>query len=281
MDKEQFLYDCFVVLPELFEQLSYLSRIDMENGIQQFAKDHHLDSRMVLNSMKGLCSWSNLYRYTRNIYDDLPEDTIILPDGMKRFRRKAFIGNDDIITIKIPASIEIIDAGVFSFCSHLQEVQFPKDSQLRRIEKEAFENSSSLHSINIPESAFIREDVFNNTVYLEKLCSGEILCPANVFLSLNSYEQFYICSNRIEEQCDEIKQILMKNLEDIIDFHTFEGNTERLKHIIRYAGNPQNIKNIIKIIIRETEQTKNYELRVEILEYQKKLNLYPDNHLFL
>ena len=63
---------------------------------------------------------------------------------------KAFIYCKDLISVKLPNSIEIIGESAFEECRNLQIINLP--SSLSRIEKTAFYNCNSLTSLDIPLS---------------------------------------------------------------------------------------------------------------------------------
>jgi len=58
---------------------------------------------------------------------------------------------DVVKTINVPASVTIVGKGAFATLSQLQEINFPKNSELRKIERNAFTSCSSLQNITIPE----------------------------------------------------------------------------------------------------------------------------------
>ncbi len=97
--------------------------------------------------------------------------TLTIPDGFTEIR--LFNPKDrypDLETVNIPASVEIIGAGVFCDCAKLTKVNIAPGSKLKIIEMAAFELCSSLKTINLPESVEkIGRSVFHGCSSLENI----------------------------------------------------------------------------------------------------------------
>lgn len=86
-------------------------------------------------------------------FSDLPSSytNLVIPDGVTKINNSAFLGNEEIETLNIAASVEIIDVYAFSMCSKLKTITFPETSSLKTISQGAFDSCVSLEAITLPE----------------------------------------------------------------------------------------------------------------------------------
>lgn len=76
-------------------------------------------------------------------------------------------GNDNIVSIEIPDTIEVIDSHAFEGFSKLEQIIISKNSKLQMINSNAFTNCQSLKSFYIPENVyFIEMNAFKNCLNL-------------------------------------------------------------------------------------------------------------------
>ncbi|KAK8889654.1 hypothetical protein M9Y10_034407 [Tritrichomonas musculus] len=105
-----------------------------------------------------------------------------------------FFVNRNVQTFSVPFYISYIKRYCFSYCSKLETIEFPDNSQLLLIEKNAF-SSSSVKKMNLPSSARLEEGWCNITNSLTSILIGPD----------NEYYKYYD---------DNKKIILGKNLEN-------------------------------------------------------------------
>jgi hypothetical protein len=124
-------------------------------------------------------------------------------------------------SIRIPASIQLLDVYCFYQCRALEEVEFEQNSQLQRIRKGAFLGCVSLKSITIPKSV----------QFLDKSCFFMCEKLTNII--------FESCSNleQIEESafgwCSSLKSITVSASMNITPLQNYFGaNLDKLIHVV-------------------------------------------------
>ena len=283
MANQQFLYDCFVELPKLYDEQTIQNQVIMQEKMKEFAYQHGLSENMTYHIAKG--DYSSYGKLVKEMQQRglLESDEVVLPDGMKEIPEEAFLGCDSIRKVTIPASVESIGWEAFSCCDKLEQVEFREGSNLLLIEADAFAESKKFSEINIPDSANIQFNAFLDTEYLYQLIAGQRYCPENVFLSLFDEDRYRVCTMS-QEMPENAKAFLMRNSIDAIhfalidnDFSFREYAAERVKKIIDLAGTKENISEMMEAVIDGTEATFNYTARAEIMDYQKEKGLFPDN----
>ena len=80
---------------------------------------------------------------------------IALPDSVAKAGRSAFSVNTRLTSVRIPAELEEISAGMFEACGNLEQVIFPRESRIKTIEAMGFSKCGSLERIAIPSSTEI------------------------------------------------------------------------------------------------------------------------------
>ncbi len=92
---------------------------------------------------------------------------VILPDGITKIGREAFLACIALSGINIPSTVTEIDDGAFKVCESLKKIEIP--NSVRRIGDDAF-NSCGLTSITIPSSVTrIGKNAFSGCTHLETI----------------------------------------------------------------------------------------------------------------
>ena len=286
MANQQFLYDCFVELPKLYDEQTIQNQVIMQEKMKDFAYQHGLSENMTYNIAKGVyASYGHLIKEMQ-LRGLLESDEVVLPDGMKEIPKEAFLGSDSIRKVIIPASVDSIGREAFSCCEKLEQVEFREGSNLLLIEAEAFAESKKISEINIPDSANIQFNAFFETEYLYQLIAGQRYCPDNVFEALHDEDKVRVCTMS-QNLSETAKEFLMLSPVNAVGFSLVDDEfkdyaAERVKNVIDLAGTKENIAEIMKTVVEETEENYDYAVRAEIMDYQKEKGLFPDkNELIL
>lgn len=140
--------------------------------------------------------WWNAVQFDKKSFKQRPlvqSEVIELCDGCEQLDipkkytiigKLAFSENNNLTTVKIPESIERINAGAFFCCDLLENVYF--SNNLIKIEDEAFYNCQSIKSISIPNSV---SSIGNNAFFL---CASlrTLRLPAHFTVT---YRNFFDC----------------------------------------------------------------------------------------
>ena len=93
---------------------------------------------------------------------------MVIPSGYTEILN-IFESSEEIESITIPATLEVIGSSAFRFCENLSEVKFEEGSNLKEIKGIAFYNCGSMKSIYLPEGLeSIGYDAFRG-VYLKEI----------------------------------------------------------------------------------------------------------------
>jgi hypothetical protein len=96
--------------------------------------------------------------FTRAVWEEHGRPKIlILEDGWTEIGHSAFTQTNQLLMIRIPASVFRIRANAFEMASSLHQIVFEEGSQLIDIETRAFARASSLERINIPKNVEVIE----------------------------------------------------------------------------------------------------------------------------
>lgn len=147
-------------------------------------------------SDNGKNAWWRKITFDKSLFKQRPlvqSEVIELCDGCEQLDipkkytiigKLAFSENNNLTTVKIPESIERINAGAFFCCDLLENVYF--SNNLIKIEDEAFYNCQSIKSISIPNSV---SSIGNNAFFL---CASlrTLRLPAHFTVT---YRNFFDC----------------------------------------------------------------------------------------
>lgn len=122
---------------------------------------------------------------------------LMIPDSVKKLGNSAFFNWTGLEHIHLPASLEVIEDGVFAGCASLQELVIPNG--VKRIEKAfglSHENDSNkIRFLSIPGSVTeLGDRAFENCYYLEeiKLPSSLSSLPEGIFKNCYSLKEIEI-----------------------------------------------------------------------------------------
>ena len=105
---------------------------------------------------------------------------IVIPDGITRIRKWAFLNCSNLSSINIPDGVTSIGVGAFSGCSSLSSINIPDG--VTRIEDATFHNCLELSSIRIPDNiVFVGDKAFFNTPWFDNLPDGLVLLGKLVY----------------------------------------------------------------------------------------------------
>ncbi len=89
---------------------------------------------------------------------DLNSNAVVhIPSCITKIGRNAFAGSDEITTVVLPDSVEVIGKGAFRDCYSLTAVVVTGESRLRKIGKKAFANTE-LVSMTIPADTAVAQN---------------------------------------------------------------------------------------------------------------------------
>ena len=134
---------------------------------------------------------SGTYKYITGIVSGV--EHVVIPEEYTGIDSSAFLGNDTIVTVTIPKTLEYIRANAFGNCSNLRAVIFDYDrTETLKIYKDAFYNCDSLYSVYLPERTIAVDGAFNN-------CDGRVNPNYNnlfMFFAANEYSVEHIHNER-------------------------------------------------------------------------------------
>lgn len=204
---------------------------------------------------------------------EIKDGVLIIPEGTTKIEEFAFIGNADIISVKIPSSVTEIGTNAFMACCNLSHVVIPSSvktigeyafsecgnlesillpSSLEKIENCTFQYCTNLKSIDIPETVIsIGEDAFS-------CCELEsIIIPTKV--SMIQKEAFNCCEKiknveipssvsgmdeRAFGDCLALEVVTFKSKVGVVGMTAFEG-CKNLKSIIVPTGTADHFKSVL------------------------------------
>jgi hypothetical protein len=159
-----------------------------------------------------------------------------LPDNLcyRRYRQ----GINSLETVVFSKSVTVIGSRAFYWCPNLRSVVFPKDSQLREIEWDAFRGCESLRRIAIPDSvttiggtAFCHCTNLESVLFTDQSCLQEIGNCA--FFRCASLQSIFIPKSVTEigrsafRLCSKLKSVIFAEYSTIqtINSYTFHKCT--------------------------------------------------------
>ncbi len=97
---------------------------------------------------------------------------IVIPNTVTAIDGEAFKGNDNVTSVTIPGSVQLIGYYAFDGCTELERVIFsdPVDGAEMTIRLDAFSNCPKLSDIEIPATAtYVTGNIFKNCTSLKKI----------------------------------------------------------------------------------------------------------------
>lgn len=161
------------------------------------------------------------------VQEDTPEkelEHVVIPEGVKKIGKKAFLDQKKMVSIKLPESLVRIDEMAFYNCYGLKEVVFPKN--VESVGKYAFLSCEKLKQVHLNEGLkFIEDGAFlctqirelklpksirvvgsESLLPVERLMVKDLL-PYNLIRSIvtmNSYD-YYMCKDKDMNMVVEIE----------------------------------------------------------------------------
>ena len=102
--------------------------------------------------------------------------SVRIPDGVDEIGSEAFSGNQNIVYVKIPASVTYIRNNAFACCGNLRTIEFEKGSLLYVIEDAAFLECKKLEEIKLPK----RLEKIGDEAFCKCLSLQQIVLPPNL-----------------------------------------------------------------------------------------------------
>ena len=160
-------------------------------------------------------------------------DCYIIPSTVKEIGEYAFYGNQNLVEIQIPDTVEKLGRGIFEASIKLETVKFLGDSKIKIIPDRAFLECINLKNINILESITeIGRYAFYNCTSLEKIelptsiigIGGFAFAHCSKLEAINIPENVTIIGAGTFAECTSLKQIkLHKNITKI-ETEAFAGS---------------------------------------------------------
>ena len=212
-----------------------------------------------------------------------------IEEGTERIAEFAIQGNEKVRQITIPASVKTIGGGAMLYCSNLQEVKFPEQSQLKEIEMYCtaelggddpgenygcFQGCKKLQKCIFPESLErIPSEIFWGTsvkrIYLGKNFKGYPENYESKFRETVSSLKKYIVSEENENFCGKDGVLYDKEMKTLLVYPPQKRNT---KFTV-----PESVKIILsvphegKLIIKNKDTKLDYWI---LPKKNKKLTIY-------
>ena len=129
---------------------------------------------------------------------DCTDENIVIPDyspsgdRVTKIRTRAFAGNNNLISVQIPETVQVIGEGAFEQCKNLESVNLP--SKITIIYSYTFSGCEKLKGVEIPAGVYhIGEEAFADCVSFES-----IVIPASVTkIGAFAFRDFSDCDGAI------------------------------------------------------------------------------------
>ena len=134
---------------------------------------------------------------------------ITIAAGTREIGASAFAGRDDIVSVVIPSSVEVIGKNAFKGCVNLKEVIFEDGSLLSSLGDYAFQNCTSLEKVVLPASyASLPNYLFDGCKSLR-----EVTLPADLTT----------VGNYVFRNCSSLPSISLPNTISKVGTYMFSG----------------------------------------------------------
>lgn len=198
------------------------------NGVFYLLESETEKTVWVVKPYESIANWYEYYKGMVNIPATVPYKGEIY--SVTGIGNDAFAGQQNLTTIVIPKSVEIIQYQAFSGCPNLTSVVFVSDGDLKTIERRAFRACKTLTSITLPKSlTYVGEDVFNGCSKLKSVKGGDNIevFDNNAFQGCRSLEEF-VCPKSLKRigefafwECNNLKTVIMNEGLELIDNDAF------------------------------------------------------------
>ncbi len=227
---------------------------------------------------------------------------VIIPDGITRICRDAFLACKTVKSIKVPDSVTDIGKNAFGYCSELEVLELPKTkfslgknivlncSALKKISFCGYYIDDRFESIeDIDLFVFLRmfetqnffekykcrfstdssiEDLFNNLFFFRDFDFD--------FESVKNFLVYqFMCKNHTPQSEEYIKSILIPFVESLIDLNCYDD----IKNLLEYESgklfSKEDIQTLIDYSILNTQKGGDISIQTYIVSY--KSEHFPDD----
>ena len=251
-----YLVDCALTDLKVENDFVYIGSHSNERFI--LLKHTNFDSETI--KLHEDIRWLSAYAFQQHKFK-----TILLNNGLKKIGRWCFNNSDNVVSLNIPMTVELIDEYAFYECSNLSDININSDAKLKEIGKLAFSKCVSLESISLPinleklgERCFQDCSGLKNVQDFGKIREIPDYC-FNECISLSkigSIEQVEIIGTRAFFNCKSLKSINIKDNICKIGGQAFsnsglEGEIELTVNEIELGeGVFSSCENISKVIVK-------------------------------
>ena len=166
---------------------------------------------------------------------------VVFPENVTRVRRQAFLGCDELESVKLNAACRYLAEKSFKGCSALKSIEIPPS--VKEIGAQAFKNCSSLPSVRIPDGCNVKSRAFEGCASLESVVIPNIKIDSNCGYS-EIFDRNYVKRIEIADGVENLPQrafegfcaletlVLGKDVSNIGDF-AFRGLRQEIKIEVR------------------------------------------------
>ena len=129
---------------------------------------------------------------------DCTDENIVIPeyspsgDRVTKIRARAFARNNNLISVQIPETVQVIGEGAFEQCKNLESVNLP--SKITIIHSYTFSGCEKLKGVEIPAGVYhIGEEAFADCVSFESIVIPESVTKIGAF----AFRDFSDCDGAI------------------------------------------------------------------------------------
>lgn len=163
---------------------------------------------------------------------------IVIPDGVTEIAINAFAGRcansgcDSLLSVVVPESVKVINAGAFAYCKKLQKITLPKKLEILG---SAFVRCFSLEEIIIPEGISTIEGVtFKDCEKLKKVSLPKSLkvIKRDAFERCNMLSEIIFAGSKEEWEKVEGKEYLLNSSVNVSAVKCQDGDAQDPEFII-------------------------------------------------